>query len=324
MNFLKKFLFDYFFLLCYNKMYTLIYKGIHMAEYQSNNNKKGKGHNGRSPLTVAVSVVVAAVVVIAVFLLTKNTVFCSIARSQAEKGNFAAAEVVINRASGENARALAEYIDLRAEINESYPTLLTKFDSAKIEKWAYTSAELCEKSDALGEELAADNSALSQILSQISSCDKEYNAMKKDILEMMNVFNEINRLHTKDAEGKNISFTISDERQRTEAWTQLNNKILAFISQVPGNEKIYLFNYMAKEAQGEISEINSAIDSVAQSGYGENELVRFSGDAEKKFPDITNSNGDTVNLLDKEIYEKYMYAEFCNKLVQNLAPYYNN
>ena len=79
---------------------------------------------------------------------------------------------------------------------------------------------------------------------------------------------------------------------------------------------------MAKEAQGEISELNAAVDSVADSGYGEEDLVRFKGEAVKRFPDITNSSGESVNLLNKEVYERFMYEEFCNKLVQNLAPYY--
>ena len=73
---------------------------MHMSEYQSNKNRKNANHGGRKSLTVAVSVVVAAVVVIAAFFLTKNTVFCSVARAQAGKGDFAAAEAGFQHGCG--------------------------------------------------------------------------------------------------------------------------------------------------------------------------------------------------------------------------------
>lgn len=293
-----------------------------MAGYATNYNRKRSNHGKRNALVAAVSSVAVLALFLVVFLLSKNTVFHEIAKSRAEKGDFAAASALIEQSGSEKSRALETYINLRLEINESYAVLLSKYDSAKIEKWSQTAEGLLTQSEALGSGMAQDAAQLSQTLSQIAAAEREYNGLKADILDMMDVFNEINRLHTKDAEGKNTAFTIAGERERISGWTELNNEILAFISSVPGNENIYLFNYMAKEAQGEISELNAAIDSVAESGYGETDLVRFSGDAVKRFPDITNSSGESVNLLDKEVYERFMYEEFCNKLVQNLAPYY--
>lgn len=293
-----------------------------MAGYTPNYSIKRKNHGKRNALIAAVSVIAALALLLTVFLLSKNSVFLAAAKHQAQNGDFGSAAVLIEQSSHEDADAVEDYINLRREINWNYPVLLSKYDSAKIEDWAQRAERLCGQADALGSGIYEEITQLSAILSQIVANEKEYNSLRADILDMMDVFGEINRLHTKDAEGKNTSFTIAEERAKISGWTELNNKILGFLSRVAGNENIYLFNYMAKEAQGEISELTAAIDSVAQSGYGENDLVRFSGDAVKRFPDITNSNGESVNLLNKETYESFMYEEFCNKLVQNLASYY--
>lgn len=293
-----------------------------MAEYSVNYKRKGSNHGKRNALIAAVSFLAVLVLILAAFLLSKNYIFHEIAKAQAEKGNFAVASKLIRQSGSEKSLVLEDYIGLRLEINESYPVLLSEYDAEKTEKWLQTAEGLCNQSEVLGGDMAQDAEELHQLLSQILQSEKEYNRLKSDILDMMDVFNEINRLHTKDADGKNTSFTVADEREKLSEWAELNGEILNFISGVPGNENIYLLNYMAKEAQGEIAELSDAIDSVAESGYGENDLVRFSGDAVKRFPDITNSSGEVVNLLDKEEYERFMYEEFCNKLVQNLALYY--
>lgn len=293
-----------------------------MAEYSVNNNRYGLNRGKKNVFVAVVSSLAAVTIILVAFFLSKNTVFHELAKSRAEKGDFSTAAMLVRQSGSEKSQVLEDYISLRLEINENYPVILSDYDSEKAELWALTAEKLCNRGEALGDGMAQEVSELSQLLSQIVAAEKEYNALKTDILDMMDVFNEINRLHTEDAEGKNTSFTIAAERERIAAWTELNNKILTFISSVPGNENIYLFNYMAKEAQGEISELNAAVDSVADSGYGEDDLVRFSGDAVKRFPEITNSSGESVNLLNKEVYERFMYEEFCNKLVQNLAPYY--
>ena len=236
--------------------------------------------------------------------------------------NFDSAIVLAENSSHEDIAVLKDYINLRNEINSSYPLLLSDFDIEKIKTWAQVSEKIGERSDVLGEEISADVAELSRVLLQIIDCEAEYISMRADILNLMDAFNEINRLHTKDIEGKNISFTISEERTKFNGWSLLNNNILSFIARIPGNEKLYLINYLAKEAQGEISELNSAIDTVAASGYSDTDLVRFSGDAVRRFPDISNSAGESVNLLDKYNYEQFMYNEMCRILAETLAPYY--
>lgn len=295
-----------------------------MADYTPNFNRDTQNHGRRKKLIAAVSVVAALAVLLIVFLSAKNSIFFAAAKSKAENQDFESAAVLAEDSGSENAALLKEYINLRLEINQSYPLLLSEFDIEKIKTWEETAEKISAQSEPLGEEISADVLELSQVLSEIVYCESEYVSMRSDILNLMDVFNEINRLHTKDSDGKNISFTIAEERTKLNSWSLLNNNLLSFISRIPKNENLYLINYLAKEAQGEVSEINSAIDTVAASGYADTDLVRFSGDAVRRFPDISNSAGESVNLLDKEKYEQFMFDEMCRILTETLAPYYVN
>ena len=288
----------------------------------SSNSKKSSGHGKRNALIAAIVSVAAVILMILAFFLSKNTIFYLAAKFSAINGDFAYAGEMIEKSNHKNAEVLEKYINLRAEINRDYPVLLSEYDREKIKGWSDAAKSICGESEILGKDISYEAEKLSLTLNGIVECEEEYAVLQADILEMMDVFNEINRLHTKDGNGKNISFTILEERNKLNGWTHLSDRVLSYVSRVPGNENIYLINYMVKEAQGEISEISDAIDRVAGSGYAETDLVRFSGDAEKKFPDITNSNGESVNLLEKEKYEKFMYNEICRELVSELAVFY--
>ena len=120
--------------------------------------------------------------------------------------------MLVRQSGSEKSQVLEDYINLRLEINEHYPVMLSEYDRDKLEMWALTAEMLCNHGEALGDTMAQEVLEISHLLSQIVAAEKEYNALKADILDMMDVFNEINRLHTKDAEGKNASFTIAAER----------------------------------------------------------------------------------------------------------------
>ncbi len=285
-------------------------------------NTVAENHGKKKALVAAVSVIAALSLLLIIFLASKNSIFYSAAKSKAEKNEFSLAMSLIENSSSEKAGILKEYIALRLDINENFPALLSDFNIEKIKNWADTAELICSQADSLDPDIAATANELLQTLSQIISCEAEYESMKSDILELMNVFNEINRLHTKDAEGKNTAFTIAEERSRINSWERLNNTLSTFTAKIPGSENIYLLNFLVKEAYGEFSELTDAIDSVAASGYSETDLVRFSGDAKKLFPDITNNSGESVNLLDKERYERFMFNEICRQLAESLAPYY--
>lgn len=293
-----------------------------MADYTPKYNTAAENHGKKKALAAAVSVIAVIAVLIIAFLASKSSLYYFAAENKAEKNEFSEAMQLIESSNGEKADALKAYLALRLEINASYPAMLTDFDIEKIKSWSEKADELCLNSALLGDEFAADAQSLSQALSQIISCAEEYDGTKSDILKLMDVFNEINRLHEKNEEGKNTSFTIAEERAKISEWEQLNSSVSSFASRIPGGENVYLINYLVKEAQGEISELSKAIDSVAASGYTETDVVRFSGDAEKRFPDITNSSGESVNLLEKEKYEQFMHEEICRQLTENLGSFY--
>lgn len=284
----------------------------------ASDSKNGK----RNALIIAIVIIAAMIMMIFAFFLSKDAVFYLAAKNSAVNGDFVSAGKLIKKTDHENADVLERYIDLRLEINRDYPVLLSEFDREKIKTWSEEAENIGNEGEILGKDIAYEAEELSRTLSEIVDCEEEYTLIRADILEVMDVFNEINRLHTKDTDGKNVSFTIFEERAKISAWTHMSDKVFSYVSRVKGNENLYLINYMVKEAQGEISEISDAIDGVAASGYSETDLVRFSGDAVKMFPDITNSNGESVNLLRKEEYENFMYNEICHELVQQLAVFY--
>lgn len=302
-----------------NYIILFVLLGVSMAENTRKINNSDKNCSSKKKIVAAVCVAVLAAV-IALLLVFKNALFYSAAEAQAENCNFESALSLAEYSEDGKATALRDYLSLRIEINKYYPFLVSDFNIDKIKEWHQISQKICT-GNTLDGAVAEDARSLDECLSQIVTCYSEYMLIKSDTLEMMDVFNEINRLHTKDAEGKNTSFTVAQEREKIARWKNSNQALLDFVSSIPGVENIYLINFLAKEAQGEIAELSSAIDTVALA-YGETALVRFGGDAVKRFPDIYNSNGDAVNLLDKNGYEKFMFEELCKELARNLGGFY--
>ena len=146
--------------------------------------------------------------------------------------------------------------------------------------------------------------------------------MKSDILSLMDIFAELNRLYTKDSLGNNISFTVSEERIKVSVWEQQLSILTNYAYTVPNYENIYLLNYLIKEVEGECLEIKNAMDSVIAMGYKETDTIRLGGSGQKQFPSITNSNNESVNLLQKEAYERFMYEGICIQLAEVLGFFY--
>lgn len=292
-----------------------------MSDFAPKQNTASENHGKNKKLTAVVSVCVVLGVFLIIFFLAKNSIFSSLAGISAEKENYRYAVSLSDISDSEKAQVIKDYSVLRIEINKYYPLLISEFNLEKIRQWSASAKSINDRSYMLSEELAAEIMEIDTALSQIISCCEEYDTLKPDILDMMDVFNEINRLHTKDTDGKNTAFTVEQERQILDRWNTANGKLLDFITRIPDSENIYLINFLAKEAQGEIAELGKAIDSVAQL-YGETALVRFGGDALKQYPDIFNSSGERVNLLKKEEFESFVYSELCAELVHSLAGFY--
>lgn len=286
-------------------------------------NKSGypANHGKSKALIAAISVVCAAVLIIAALLFTKDALFLAAAQKKAEKNEFSAALELVEKSDDSRALSLAEYLRLRLEINEVYPALLSEFDSERVKDWSGRITLLSQQGDWLGGN-SADFNALAQRLNQIAGCVDGYSEIRAQVLSMMDIFSEINRLHTKTADGKNTSFTVAEERVMIANWERQNLLLQQFAARIPNGERAYLLNYLIKEVMGECVDINALLDSVIQSGYSETDLVRFSGSGQKTFPDIQSSSNVSVNLLEKEKYETYMYKGICRELAESLGEFY--
>lgn len=293
-----------------------------MAKNNAKQNNAVQNH-GKKPLIAAVSVICALVAVIVVFLVCKNTVYFSLAQSKAEKNQFSQALHLVEKSGGEEAKLLEKYLALRFDINRSYPELISEFSIDKITEWKAVAEELCGSAEILGEKISAETQLLRDRLVQISDSYAGYQAIRSDVLNMMDVFAEFNRLYTVAADGKNTAFTVAQERQKIAAWEQQNSALMSCAATIPGYENIYLLNYLIKEVQGECGDLREAMDKVVAMGYTETDLIRLSGTAEKKFPSIQNSNNETVNVLEKENYEQYMFKSICSQLTEALGEFYS-
>ncbi len=293
-----------------------------MAERKQKQNAFIQNH-GKKPLIAAVSVICALVAVIVIFLALKNTIYFSFAQNKAEKSEFSHAMQLVEKISSEEAKLLEKYLTLRFDINRSYPELVSEFNIEKINEWCAVAEELCENTDILGEKISADAELLRQRLAQISGCYTGYQTIRSEVLSMMDVFAEFNRLYTVAADGKNTAFTVEQERRKIAAWEQQNSALMNYTATIPGYENIYLLNYLIKEVQGECGDLREAMDKVVAMGYAETDLIRLNGTAQKKFPGIQNSNNETVNVLEKEKYEQYMFKSICSQLTESLGEFYS-
>lgn len=284
-------------------------------------NKTNKSNGNRKFLVAAACVVLILAVLIIGALFAKNPVYTAMAQKKAENGDFPAAAELITKTDGKKSEVLDKYILLRLDINRSYPDLLTEFDAEKISDWSETLIYLNENSDLLGRSITAEISRISQTVSFITQKVNEYEAMRADVLSMMDVFLEINRLHTKGEDGKNNGFTVAEEKEKIRRWEQYCGALEQFSLSIDPNDSLYLLTYLIKEVQGECADLGKAVDSVTQSGYSETDKVRFSGEGRKSYPDIRSSSA-SVNLLEKDNYEFHLHKGICRMLVEGLGEFY--
>lgn len=292
-----------------------------MTERNTERNMTSQNRSKKIILT-AVAVICALSVLIIVFLACKNPLYLSISQYKTERHEYSEAYELIEDVHTEKAEALALYLSLRNDINERYPLLLTDFDPAVISEWTQAVSDIENVKHLLSDEVALEAEKLAETVRCVNSCLTQYGQIRSDILSLMDIFAEINRLYSKAPDGKNVSFTVSEEKMKLAMWEQQISTVYSFASTIPGYENIYLLNYLIKEAEGECLELRSSMDSVIAKGYKDTDLIRLSGSGQKQFPAITNSNNESVNLLQKELYEKYLYDGICVQLASVLGVFY--
>lgn len=292
-----------------------------MAERSIKQNNLSQNRS-KKPIIAAVAVICALSAAIIVFLACKNSLYFTISQYKAENREYSEAMELVENIHTDKAEALALYLDLRNDINENYPVLLTDFQPSIIAGWTQAVTSVGEVKHLLSDGIALEAEKLSVTLNQVNSCLTQYSQIRDDILSLMDIFAEMNRLYTKDINGNNTAFTVSEERIKIYAWEQQLSTLVNFANTIPNYENIYLLNYLIKEVEGECLDLRNAMDSVISMGYKETDLIRLSGSGQKQFPAITNSSNETVNLLQKENYERYLYEGICVQLAEILGDFY--
>lgn len=292
-----------------------------MSEMQVQNRKELTNSNKKA-LVAAVCVVLVIALMIVVSLAVKSPVYRFAAEKEAERGDFFRAAENITKASGEKAEILEKYILLRLDIISAYPDLLTEFNIEKINFWIESADSIISSGDLLSEEVLAQTQLISQTLNGIISGVSGYESLRDDVLSMMDVFNELNRLSSADSEGNSIGFTVAEEREKIRQWQLKCDALEEYSRTINGSESIYLLNYLIKETQGECIDLNEKMNIVIESGYAETDNVRLNIEGQKRYPDIRSSNNESVNLLEKDNYELYVYKGICRALVESLGEFY--
>lgn len=271
-------------------------------------------------IAAAVGILLTLAALVAVFFFTKDYIFTAAARRAVIDSDLEKAETLVSFCSGNEAEKLGRYISLRQEISADYHLLRTDFDRQKVENWQKTASEL-KSGVSLGAEINTQINGLSEKLDLICAALAEYDIIRPDVMNLFDIFNETNRLYTKDENGENPVFTISDELAAILAWEEKAKTLETFLTQTPNGKKMYLFTYFVKEAQGEATDLRESILNFAEQGYDLNAQIRVTGEVNRTFPSIRNSDGSTVNLQQKENYEKCMFAGMCTVLTETLGEY---
>ncbi len=284
-------------------------------------NKNTAENRSSNKIVTAVGILFAVITVLAVFLIAKDYIFIAAARNAVIDSDLEKADTFAELCSGKEAEILNRYIDLRLEISAEYAALRTNFDRQKVESWQKTAAALKNSGVSLGDEIDAQLADLSGKLDVICAALTQYDTLRPDILYLFDIFNETNRLYTKNENGQNTVFTISDELAAIISWENTAKELDYFLTNTPNGEKMYLFAFFVKEAQGEATDLRDSILRFAEQGYDLNASIRVTGELHRTFPSIRNSDGSTVNLQQKDTYEECMYRGMCTALAETLGEY---
>ena len=292
-----------------------------MAKNKNNVNNNGNADRSSKKIVTAVGLLIALITAVTVFLFVKEPLFLSAASKAVLNGKLDAAETYLIFCTGEEAEMLEDYIDLRQAINADYANMRSNFDRERIESWQKTAAKLREKVSFTNSKLDEQLTGLADRLNGICKTLTDYDELKPEIMELFDIFNEANRLYTKDSTGQNPVFTIEQELLMIDKWEKSAKIIDDFTANAPNGEKMYLLTFFVKEAQGEAADLRSSINGFVAQGYEVDAPIRVTGSLNRTFSSIRNSNGILVNLQQKDTYESCMYQGMCAALTDSLGEF---
>ena len=279
--------------------------------------------NNKKKLVIILSSVLGVIIIAAVVLLImRGEIYYKMALNYIGNNDYESAADVIDKATGEKAELLAEYIDVRVDFNKEYRSMLTDFDEEKITEWYGSMSHVKSGYDIYPDSVREKIDDFEGRLALIENNLLVYSNLRYDITDMMDVFGEINSLIETDADGNRVSFTVSKELKKVERWETICNNLNTFSTNAPNGDTVYLLIYLINETYGECTEIKSQMQQILDDGHTEDEEITSVGDGKEEFPSITNSNGVTLNVTDPETYESYMYDDICTALMKYMSTCY--
>lgn len=263
----------------------------------------------------------ALILVILLLIILKGPIHYGLALNYIGNNNYESAEKAISQSKGDKAVVLSEYIALRVDFNENYRSMLTDFDLEKINEWYEHMENVKNGYDALPDDLKIEIDDFYNRIAIIKDSLSVYSNIKYDVIDMMDVFAEINRLMATDESGKKTPFTVNEVLKKVERWKISCDNLKTFSANTPNGDTVYLLIYLINETYSECNEINNQMQDILVNYSGDKQITS-AGEGREQFPTIKNSNGVTLSFDDPETYEEYMYADICTALMKYLADYY--
>lgn len=280
-----------------------------------------KKHGGKVRAAVLILLCVLAVSA-AAGLIIKDKLTVDYARRLIDGGRYGEAAQTLEKSDDSVGVALRSYALLRQEIKTGYPEMLKSIDIDTLTGWRDSAVALQNSEELSGEDCYADLHALAIKLRFICSACAGYDGIRSQLLDMMDVFLEYNRLHLSNGD-ENISFTPAEELKKLDKWQKELNSVIQYASSIQDYESVYLFSYLVREAQGEIEQMKKDVRTILDSGYDENDTVRYSDHKGKTFPTVSNLHGVRLNVAQKDTYEAQLRPALEEHLISSqLVAFY--
>lgn len=270
---------------------------------------------------IILSAVFAVGIVVALILFIFMNLPCIIATHKLQEDSFEAALDLVENVNTQQAQEICEYCELRIDINNKFPVLLTNFDIGVIDGWIKDADRIIESASYLPMPTMELVIEIRSVLLEISGANGEYISLRDDVLSLMEVFDEFNILHG-GSRSSGSGFTIENEMDKLAQWENEYNDLEEYCSRRVDTEDIFLLKFMLREASAEIQDLRSAMELLRNEGFPDSELIRYNDDLTRTSASVNNTEGVTLSLDDAEKYEEYLYPSICRNLVSQLAPYY--
>lgn len=284
--------------------------------------EENKGKKKKKKLIIALSSIVGILIVAAVLLFAlKSPIHYSLALNYIGNNDYEFAKKAIENSDSDKADVLSDYIKLRVDFNKHYRKMLEEFDEEQITEWYDDLEKIKKHYGDLPDDVKAEIDDFSSRIAIIKDSLSVYSSIRYDIIDMMDIFAEINRLMAVDENGEKTPFTVNEVLKKVEHWKISCDNLNAFSINTPNGDTVYPLIYLISETYSECNEITAQMEEILVNYSGDDQITS-AGEGQEQFPTITNSNGVTLSFEDPEAYEEYMRNEICIAMMRYLSVYY--